>query len=445
MDYTRILTTAISTLRARGVKVEPRFAYYDGRHNCSLGSKAWNDSYRKVVAGVKDNQCKLVVDTRADAVVPAGVEATSDNPFEQALAAWATDLFEREADDLDEFATTAEKAGTQTVMLVDYDEAGEVALYCVDPRSVYAQVSKSGRLLSLLHVWRDEADSFTSATLYLPDRKIVFGTTSAQLLPAPEAFHAREELPNPLGEIAAVVVDLNGSVLDDAIPLNDMLNKSLQTQAVVGEAYALPFRVYLGIETYDPATGEVAAVIPSMNPATGSRDVSIPTVADAEGDKRQVIQFESPKPEAYLAEQDSLRTAIARLAHIPTHLVQLGGAPVSGDALEIASMPFVGWQAAAIRTTYRRAFREVARLAVRMHLYKLTGRPMPAPALDVKFAPIATSTTSSRVQQMRDAVDAGMSLADALVEFLGWDREAADLAETRTAEASARAFDAGTV
>lgn len=424
--YLDKLQLAFRALEVRGLEVAPRLDYLEGRHASQLGSAAWNASFRDIVSGIVDNQVALVVETRAEAIGVQGVAAVDTDPLSEALATWATELLTEEAENVAHALRMAEATGVQTTVLVDYNSRGEVSLYNVDCRSVYVHVDNAGQRLWAVHVWRDDDDTPTSVTLYLPTETVVLRSTVLKRLPNPATFVVVDTLPNPLGEVAMAVVDKRGSLVDRIRPLNDLLNRSLQTQAVVGEAYALPFRVFIGVETYDPHTGEVSGALPQLNPATGGRDLSFPTSVDAEGGQVSVQQLPSPDPSKYLAEQESLRLAIARQGYTPSSQLQLGGGrPQTAEALEIENQAHRA-RTLADRRVYGPFVRELARLAIRRRLYQVTGTARPAPQVRVLWTDLDTNTATSRMDMLRTAVEAGMSLADALVHFLGWTPEAAE-------------------
>lgn len=437
MDPIRKIEKAQKALLARGVTVLPRMDYYQGRHPSQLGSDSWNRSFRNRLAYLIDNQCKLAVDTISEAVVPSAFKPVVEDTTGEVYAAWATDLvINKHATTTAKIIRDAEASGDQVTVLIDVDEeTREVGLYPLE--ACYVEQTKGGAYKWAVFFWKDDLD-LTHATVLEPGRDLDYPSQSTSAFPGIDEFGAPLEYVRPYTDLMIATVNKGDSVIDDIRGLNDLLNKSLQTQAVVGEAYALPFRVWLGIETYDPETG-TRRPLPTLNPATGSRDIILPTGLDPEGAERKVLQFESPTPSAFLEEQDALRAAIARLASIPAFMLQLGGNPPSGDALEQAYMPFITAKAANERY-YAPFFARIARLAVQRYVFEVTGR-MPAPVdFATTFSTVSTSTLTSRIEHVRSAVSSGMTLRDALIEFLGWSEEAADEVAGRSeAQADRRA------
>jgi hypothetical protein len=437
-----MLEVALKRLRLRGVRVAPRISYFEGRHPFPPGSDAWTKQWRDRLGRLIDNQCALVVETRADAVMPAHVEPVQEDKLAAAAAAWVTDLLDREAATLTRAFRQAEAAGEQVTLAIDWNSEGQIDIFHLDTRSCYVHRDAGGAYLWAVHLWREEREGApTEATLYLPTETVHYRSSSTAQLPDATDFAEVTRTPNPFGELMLATIDKGGSLIDRIAPHQDALNQSMQTEFVVGEHYAHPFRAWLGFDSYDPATGEVSTVVPTVNAATGGRDLSVPTVADAEGERREVIQFESPDPDKYLRRAEAERAAIARLGYVPAFLLQVTGTPpASGEALEIAYRPHIERAAADWRAHYRPAMQRLVRLAARRWLHAATGRPVQAPDLNVVPVNIETSTAASRAVALSQAVAAGVPLEDALVAFFRMDREAARLiAERADEQAQARA------
>lgn len=442
----QMLAKALQELATRGMRVETRMAYYEGRHPMPASTEAWKRTYGPSLKHVIDNQCRLIVDQRAEAVVPVGVQpVTAGDVLADGLAKSASELIDAKAGVIADALKFAEAAGEQLIVTVDWDDDGIVDLYRLDPRSAYAHINRAGTPQWVAHFWKGDnldptATITTEATLYTPTETIHLTSNSSSPLPAADSFREVGRRPNPFGELMLGVLSKSSSIVDTLAPLQDLLNKSLQTMAVVGEAYALPRTVWFGIAAYDPETGKVTGPKLQTNPASGSRDISIPTVSDEEGDKRDVVQLPSPEPEKYLKDQDALRAAMARNGKVPAFLLQSGSAPESGEALEIAYRPRVEQKATDERVVGP-FIADLMRKAVRRRLYSATGNLVDVPAFRTLFAKDTGATVKSRVEQVTAAVGAGMTLADALVEFYGMTPEAAERIAANADEAAAAASD----
>lgn len=455
MTYLEMLTEANKALGTRTVRVFNRYAYVEGRHESQLGSESWNKSFRLQVQGTIDNQIARAVKSTLKAITPVGVKARTTDPYEEALAAWGTELLEKRREAVLAGLQHAEVSSDQTVLLTDYAPNGDVVIYDVDPRNFYVKTDRAGTKLWAVHFWREVELGPVSATIYLPTETVPFASASTSPLPSAGSFRqSGPPIRNVFGELMLSVVTKPDSPIDRAIPAQNRVNKSLQTQVVVGELYALRPRAWLGLETgINEETGEQLSITSNMNPATGSRDITVPAT-NTENDEIKVIQFEAPTPGAYLDEQDSDRAVIAGHFSVPSFTLQVKGAqPVSAEALEIAYRDYVDL-GDDLRKLYGPWLAEAFRLATRRYLYKVTGQPLQAPDFEIAFKPITTNTLASRMAALESARRAGMTLTDALVEFFGMAREAAEgiearglqaeaLAQAAAAEADAAAFERG--
>lgn len=444
------LARALKDLAARGVVVGPRENMYNGQHPQPAGTLAWRKAYGSLYAGVIDNQTALVCNQRAGAVRPANFVAADDTDALAVVEAQGvSDLLDEQGATVDDVLRTAFWSGEQTSVIVDFDDAGRVVWYLTDPRTCWVDVDKAGGYRSAVHVWQEPGQRM-HATVYTPKTVQTWRSDADSLVPSADVFRLVDEAPNRFGDIPVASVTLGRSLVDAVKAQNLMLNKSLQMAAVAGESYVSPFRAWFGIDTFDPATGEVKKLMPQLNPGTGSRDLSIPSATDEEGAARSVTQFTSPTPGVFLEEQENLRASIARLGAVPAFMLQISGQAPSGDALEQAYLPFVAAKAADERVA-RPFFDRLAALTIRRRVYAKTGVVLTVtPLVRTVFSSVATSTVTARVQHVKTAVDAGMPLADALVEFMGWSRDAADavaekaaLQAQEAAAVSTRLFDAG--
>ena len=420
-----VLARALKDLLARGVVVGPREQWYNGNHPVpEASSEAWKKSYGARYRNIRDNQCELVCNARADAVRPTNFLPVDENdPLNVMLAQTVSDMVDANGSTIDTFLRTWFWSGEQTSLLIDFDSAGNVTWFTVDPRNCWVLQDMAGTYQTAVHLWQNYGEKL-HATIYTPDFIQVWRSDSDNLVPTDNTFKMVDEYPNRFKDVPFVALPARTSLIDTIKPQNDLLNKSLQTQAVAGEAYVLPFRVWSGFDTYDATSGEVRKLLPQLNPATGSRDVSVPLAVDSEGNAQKVEQFTSPSPAMFLEEQDNLRAGIARLGAVPAFTLQIGGTPPSGDALEQTYLPHI-----AAKTGDERVIRSemdrLAALTAKRIIYKKTGFVVDPPPMRIVFSTVSTSTLTTRVDHMVKAVAAGMTLADALVEFLGWSADAA--------------------
>ena len=225
---------------------------------------------------------------RAGAVRPANFVAADDTDALAVVEAQGvSDLLDEQGATVDDVLRTAFWSGEQTSVIVDFDDAGRVVWYLTDPRTCWVDVDKAGGYRSAVHVWQEPGQRM-HATVYTPKTVQTWRSDADSLVPSADVFRLVDEAPNRFGDIPVASVTLGRSLVDAVKAQNLMLNKSLQMAAVAGESYVSPFGAWFGIDTFDPATGEVKKLMPQLNPGTGSRDLSIPSATDEEGAARSV-------------------------------------------------------------------------------------------------------------------------------------------------------------
>lgn len=441
-----MLEKALRRMSEHTPLIEARRRWYDGQHPVNFGSDGWLKTYEPRVRNIIDNECKLVVNERSRPLLPQTFTPRLADTASTALGQWVTTRVHEESAHLLDGIRKAKWSGVRVPVFVDYTTAGEIGLFPLDPARAYVEVDLGGGVLWLAWIWHD-LDGFFQATVVTTTEKTWFTSNAKLGWPTAGEYTIKETTPNPIGRVPAVVLDDDGSIIDEIWPVNSLLNTSLQTQHVVSETAATPFRVWWGLQVFNPDTGQVEGPKPNLNPATGAHDVTIPTLADQNGDAgRRVEQLESRSPQEWIAIQDSHRLAICRLGSIPAFMAQVGSQALSGDALEIAYLPFVT-AATEDQRAYKGRLNDLAEIMVALRIVQLTGRAPAAPlAFDTTFSTISTSTKTSRYQQFSLAVAAGMSIYDAAIDCLGCSaaeaQEIADRAEEVAAKAAQSAGDA---
>lgn len=440
------INRAFRRITDRMAIVQRRIDYVEGNHASQLGTKSWNRTYRTILEHTIDNQLGYTTKKVTNSLKPQAVSTSNENEIIKGWAKWGSLLFQSQSTALYKANFMSKKAEVPTAVLVDYDTFNNVAIFPTDPRSFYVQQDAAGNDLYGVHYWT-EADEYEAEYSYVNvyDYEATYvyrsQTTStivgfSTLINNADYYKLVEVIPNTTGLLPFATINPQESIIDQVIPLQDMLNKGLQTQLITGENSAYPLRVLLGIDALDEETGQIdinkfmqrSGLAKMADPATGSRAIAIPSSKDAEGNDVKFEQFTTPGPGGYLTELDSFRLAIARLYDLPAFILQIGGIPEAAESLEIRSKE---WHENIKneRLNIRPAYIRIMELAVIKECQKIGVSFNPKGMFDVEFAASDQMPLTSRITSMKDAVAAGMSLADALVEFLGWGRDAADLAQ----------------
>lgn len=123
------------------------------------------------------------------------------------------------------------------------------------------------------------------------------------------------------------------SILEDVVPLQDGLNKSIADLIVGGENFAAPLRYllnYVAKKKIDPETGEVTEAKIRANPAV-NKFLAVPG-------NGPIGQLDPPDATKLLAVHEAFATKISRVTGLPAFYVsQVTGEPPTGRALRVMS------------------------------------------------------------------------------------------------------------
>jgi hypothetical protein len=219
-----------------------------------------------------------------------------------------------------------------------------------DEVAVRSATDDPNRVELAAKVWQPLGSKLLRLNLYYEDRleRYAAERTEGGENPKADAFHEWEDadgpatVPHSWGQVPMVRFgnDIEDeaapgiSMLEDVVPLQDVLNKELADLLIASEFFALPMRVFTGVQTeVNPATGKDAAA--EFNPR---RDRSL--FFGGEGTK--AIQLPSADLKAAIELTDSIALKIARVSGVPMHYLVLGqGDFPSGEALRTAEARLV--------------------------------------------------------------------------------------------------------
>lgn len=415
LDY---ITYAANQLTNRAFEMQKRTDYYRGRHYYDASeSEAWRKSFKERMRGVVENNVSLVVDTRAEAVLPKGVTSEIDDKLNEAVSLIASKWLNKHANTWAEASRWFQGAGYDVSVGIGHDKSGNVIPIMLDPYSCFTKKTRAEEYEYAVYFWKEETlQEYTNVTLWLPGEEVHYRSNSVQPYPVGSSF---EEVARYKHNSKEVMVASVGklSIIDDLIPPSNELNRNKQHAVVAGEMATFRQRILLGFDLYDPKTGKLKKLTADINPATGARETSVPGVLGADGMKREVIELNSLEPGKFIAEAQDNRMTIARLGRIPAYMIQLSGNAPSGDALEIAAAPLKGAKEADERLLSP-FYKRIIELFVQRSLNTTA-------ELGIEFVGLSTVTSSSRIDQVVKAVGAGVPLEEALVIYGNLSREMA--------------------
>lgn len=428
MDTTGYLQAWVEALGAKARRVAIYRDYYDGRHRLLLdiSSEQYRRYFAHLIEHVRENLCKPVVRCFAERLSIerwSGEDAERFDPGRYDIARIANRVH-----------TEALKVG-EAFLLVWPDATGEDRLWVqrAEDMLVIHDPERPGRIAAAVKAW--QAAEALRVNIY-DDRRVaryIRGKDAKTFEPF-DGDGAPAEIPHAYGAVPVVrfahdadTEDGPGrSVLEDVIPLQDLLNKELADLLVASEFFALPMRVFTGVRmTRDLETGTTIAE--EFNPRRdrtlffGNEDVKVTQLAGA--DLRPLLEV-----------TDGIALKVARVTGVPVHYLTLGtGSFPSGEALRTAEARLVA-KVDDLHDEWTGAWRAAARLLG----YDIEPVWMDADRL----------TESERLERLRARKDLGLPWARVMremgfsadeIETLRAERDAERLSAS---EAYARAFDA---
>lgn len=343
-DFSKVQIATVKKVLAKIDAKQPAIQryenYYSGNHPFNFASAKFRSTFGERLRNMRDNLCKTVVKAPADRleVIGFGADKQSD-VYKTSWEIWKRSQMPQMSKRVHRDAF---KTGSGFVV-VWFGADGKAAIVKQDPQNCTVFYNpETNRVEVGAKIWRG-IDDYIYLTVYYPDRieKYVskrtykeIGNTFPKTI---QAFAKRtikgEEwpVPNTFNRCPMFHFGLESSILDDVIPLNDALNKSIADLLVSSEANSLRQRWSAGIayET-DEETGQ--QIIPFKPTSQWA------TTADAEG---KFGAFPDATLADFLNTIKDFRSEVASVAGIPHYYFEMttGDFP-SGEALTKAESRF---------------------------------------------------------------------------------------------------------
>lgn len=434
MDHIALIEHAEADLAGRTSEYTRYRNYYKGKQPLRFLSDEWTNPFGEQVRGLYDNLCGRVVDLAVDRLTITGVTGLGDGQVDaDADTAW--DIWNQNRMDARANELFREAGRCGDAYLLVWVEDGQVVLYPhrADTISLRFDPRIPGKVISAVKLWTAGKDRRATVWTAHDLAEYVNGDHGWSLI--------GEIQPNPLGDVPVRHLPANGDLgemgrsdIADVVPLQDLLNKSLAGQAVAGEDVSRPLRFALGIDgRINEETGEVEP--PFQNKTSKfSWSPADKTVA-------HIGQLDPPGLSDFLAEQDSLRAEIARVACRPAHLLLQAGDFPSGESLRVAEAPFTAFIRSRM-TTWGYQIADVLGMAIQLHRLTQGQATGDRPLFEMRWRDPEPENAKQRQDELRLLVEIGVPLEVALVEY-GFTperaKEIAVAADVKAAEAADRA------
>ena len=329
---------AIEQIKAKQSICQMFIDYYNGKHRLAFASEKFDNTFGNTLKGMRDNLCPIVVDAPADRMEVLNFSGDNTN---KAVADAAWNLWTRETLELlsNEVHVEAIKCG-YAYLIVWVDENNEAKFYKQDSRQcVVVEDEGTGEPLFAAKMWLT-ADKYTRITLYYADRIEKYrtarktegiGDTLKDKAFIPFTGEGDASTPNPYGVIPMFEFETQ-PVLNDAIPIQDALNKTICDELIAQEFAAYPQRWATGLQLPE-------------NPITGKQEMPFKAGADRLWFSNDVGtkfgEFLAASLEQFIKVEDSRRLEMARVTGTPLHFFSLNTSDaISGEALKTLESRF---------------------------------------------------------------------------------------------------------
>lgn len=310
--------------------------YFNGRHRLMFATERFRSTFGEMLASMRDNLCPIVVEATADRMEVINFSA-GGSAAEIARQAW--ELWQREQMETNSYRLHVEaiRAGAGYV-IVWPDDAGRARFYVQDSRNcVVIRDPDTDDVRYAAKLWKGE-DKRLRLNIYYADRVLKFasrntfeagvsGLRETEFVP----LDIEPETPNPYG-IVPVFEFQTSPILENAIPIQNALNKTVCDKLVAMEFAAFRQRYATGLEfPTDDVTGE--RTMPFKAGADRLWATDRPEAKFGEFAEADLTQF--------LKVADSYRLEMARVTGTPLHFFSINTSDaMSGEALKTLESRF---------------------------------------------------------------------------------------------------------
>jgi hypothetical protein len=350
------ITYLITELSKRLPDYQEAQQYYDGDHIPLVSTDEYRSVFGKYLRKIKYNRCRTIIDAHTDRLKIKGFadRAGRKEVADRAAEIWQRNRMERYQVEIETEALVLGAAFA--IVWPDEDNFPRIYPQRGDRIMIRWSDDDPRKIAVAAKIWKPIAIGPDKPkwhlNLYYPDRleKYIAKQSSDQLSAKDSAWEQREDegdtswpLRYPWDEGIPVFPFLNRarlgglgiSELDDLIPIQNLLNKSLVDMAIADEFTSFPQRWAVGIEpTYDAETGEMTSPFRS-----GPNQLWM-APGDADGTPPSFGQFAPGDNTQYTNEQESLDTKMSRVSAVPAHYLGMSGTFPSGESLKTAESPF---------------------------------------------------------------------------------------------------------
>ncbi len=429
------IKSALAKIAKKQSQLSTYERYYRGAHPFNFSSEKFTTEFADRLHRFRDNLCPTVVKAPSDRLEVIGF--SSDAKSDIYTQSWDLWLYSG----MPRLAKRTHRAAFKTgdaYVIVWQDSAGRARIYPEDGRQCTVFYNPETGVVDYgAKLWRG-ADNKIYLTLYYADRiekYITKNVQSAGNVPTTSAAFEKRSVPgetwplaNAIGTPAMFHFGLEASILDDVIPLQDALNKTLADLLVSSEANSLRQRWTAGIAF-------------EINPETGKQIIPFEAAAQWFATQDSAGKFGQFPAESLIDFRETaadFRNEIASVAGIPQYYFRIeGGAIPSGEALRKAESRFI-----ALIGDAQKDFGETWSQVMKFALAVEGMKPAEGKAVQVEtqWTPAAPLSDDELVDLAIKKKDVGISTSRALSEIGYTDADIEKMTKEKT-DAAAEAAD----
>lgn len=416
------LQIAVNALTWKKAHYDMLYAYFSGNQPLVYSSSKLKEVFHGLDARFIVNICAVVVNATLDRLSLRTLQVSANEQADDVLQAV------REASGLidDEYSIHEDVCitGEGFVLAWRDDQTGAIEAFRNDPRLCHAEYDGANpRFIRFAAKWW-EGDGGIRLNLYYPDRIEYYATNreyKAGETPTDKAFQPWGDEPVAVNEWGMIPVfhfrsnrTRPKSLLNDALPLQDMVNKLTADALLTSEFMAFPQRYVIS----------QAGIQNLQNNPNAIWDL---VAADKDAQATQAGQFPAADLSNYLQVIDNLLTKLGIITSTPKHFFYAQGGDPSGEALIAMEAP-LNRKVAQLQATLAPTWRDLAAF-----LLLLAGVTVPSRDVWAQYEPSETVQPRTAAEIRKLSVEAGIPL-DTVLRDEGWTDE--DLAQ-KNADAEA--------
>lgn len=435
------IEAALKKISLKRTSVQKYIAYYKGEHRLNYAGDKFRTKFGEQLKKFRDNLCRTAVVAPCDRLQINGfADETKAAIYGDAWEIWKYSSMPR-------FAKRVHKDAFKTgngYVIVWADESGQARIYpqkaencCVWYNEETNRVSRGAKL------WRDEITRLVYLTLYYSDRIEKFVTLAGYertgFPSKAESFRLREvegetpdDLRNESGICPMFHFGLESSILDDVMPINDALNKTICDLLVSSESNSALQRWSTGVSyPIDAETGKKLFPFESGDAYVAS-----------EKENARFGEFGLKSLTDFLEVVNDFRMEIARLTGIPAYyfMLEKGSLP-SGEALRKSESRFT-----ALVTDAQEDFGETWSQAIAFALWindKLTADDARAGQIQTNWSPASPTSDNEKVDLANKKLSLGVSKKrlQSEIGYTDADIEQNEIDNQADADAAAQSFE----